>query len=62
MDNRPNFVTDEHLEYLDDLRESGDTNMFGGKSFLLNKFPKLSNDQARDVLTYWMETFGDENR
>ena len=31
-------------------------------SFLLNKFPKLSNDEARDILTYWMETFGDENR
>ena len=35
---RPDIVTDEHLEYLDDLRESGVTNMFGAGSYLEDNF------------------------
>ena len=54
---KPPFVTDAHLEYLDDLRESGVTNMFGARPYLNRKFRKLSDDQAAQVLTYWMRTF-----
>lgn len=54
---KPNFVTEEHLEYLDDLRESGVTNMFGATPYLMAEFPELSKQEARKVLTYWMETF-----
>ena len=31
---QPDFVTEEHLEYLDNLRESGITNMFGAAPYL----------------------------
>ena len=55
---RPDFVTDEHLEFLDDLRESGDTNMFGARPYLLEQFDGLTNEQAGKVLNYWMATFG----
>jgi hypothetical protein len=58
---KPEFVTDEHLEYLDDLRESGVTNMFGARPFLMNAFEDLSKDEARKVLAYWMETFGERH-
>ena len=58
---RPDFVTDEHLEYLDDLRESGVTNMFGASPYIQNQFG-ISQKEARDILMYWMESFGDENR
>lgn len=58
---RPKFVTDEHLEYLDELRESGITNMFGGAQYLVEEFG-LEKRTAREILTYWMKTFGDENR
>jgi hypothetical protein len=54
---RPDFVTDEHLEYLDDLRESGRTNMFGATAFLTNYFFDLSRDEAEKILFYWMRTF-----
>lgn len=67
---RPEYITDAHLEFLDDLRESGDTNMFGAAPYLVAEFPELADgkasfnspQKAREILGYWMETFGNENR
>lgn len=58
---RPDFVTDEHLEYLDELRESGDTNMFGARPYLMLEFPDLSKDEASKVLVYWMQSFSERH-
>lgn len=66
---RPEFCTDEMLEYLDDLRESGVTNMLGAGPYLEEAFPILGSDlpsfhswpKARDVLSYWMKTFGERH-
>ena len=58
---RPNYVTDEQLEYLDDLRESGVTNMFGAGVYLQDTFG-MSKHDARDILGYWMDSFGKEDR
>jgi hypothetical protein len=58
---RPDFISDEHLEYLDDLRESGETNMFGARPYLMREFPELDKDQAGKVLSYWMATFSDRH-
>jgi hypothetical protein len=63
-------VTQEHLEFLDDLRESGDTNMYGAGPYLDAEFPDLndgrpshhSSDMARKILVYWMESFGKADR
>jgi hypothetical protein len=59
---RPCFVEDNHLQYLDALRESGVTNMFGAVPYLTEMFPTLTRLQARKVLLYWMQTFAQENR
>jgi len=60
-DNLPSFrreiVKDKMLSYLDDLRESGETNMFGARPFLQEEFLELDRKQTGGVLTYWMETF-----
>jgi len=61
MTERPEFVTDEHLEYLDDLRDSGITNMFGARPYLLNAFPNLSDDEAGKAVVYWMNSFGERH-
>ncbi len=61
MPERPRYVTDDHLEYLDDLRESGATNMFGAASYLADTFV-LDTTEARNILSYWMDTFWKENR
>ena len=58
---KPDIVNDEHLEYLDELRESGDTNMFGARPYLQREFPTLSKQEARDVLHYWMQSFGERH-
>lgn len=58
---RPEIVTDEHLEYLDGLRESGETNMFGAIPFIEKEFG-MSDVNARTILKYWMESFGREDR
>jgi hypothetical protein len=53
----PEFCTQEHLEYLDELRESGVTNMFGARPYLVAAFDDLGEKQAGEVLSYWMKTF-----
>ena len=58
---RPTFVTNEHLEFLDALRDSGETNMFGGSSYLEAEF-NLTKPVARKILMYWMDSFGRVNR
>ena len=60
MKDKPDFIEDEHLEYLDDLRESGATNMFGAGSYLEDEFDMGANN-ARSVLKYWMESFGERH-
>jgi len=58
---RPEIVEDEHLEFLDELRESGIVNMFGGRSYLIKEFD-LDPHEASKILTYWMESFGEATR
>jgi len=53
---RPEVVTEEHLTYLDSLRDSGVTNMFGAGRYLEVEF-ELDRRDARKVLVYWMETY-----
>lgn len=58
---RPAHVTDDMLDYLDELRESGITNMFGAAPYVAKAFD-LSTEDARAVLTYWMRTFGERHK
>ena len=55
---RPDLVKDEHLVYLDDLRDSGATNMFGAGSYLQEVFG-LDKRASRTILAYWMQSIGD---
>lgn len=58
---RPNSVTDEHLIFLDDLRESGVTNMYGSGAYLEDYYD-LTKETSKEILLYWMETFGRDDR
>ena len=55
---RPDIVTEKHLEYLDGLRESGVTNMFGAGTYIEKAFG-VSSGEARCILKYWMQTFSE---
>ena len=59
---RPNYVTDEHLIFLDELRESGVTNMFGASPYLVAEFQELRAAAAGKIVRYWMKTFGKTDR
>ena len=45
--------------YLDRLRESGETNMYGAAPYIREEFDflYLSKAQARDILGSWMKDF-----
>ncbi len=61
MTTRPELVTDGHLLYLDILRKSGVVNMCGAGAYV-EKAYGLSWTDARTILTYWIESYGNENR
>jgi hypothetical protein len=50
----------EHKQYLDLLRETGITNMFGARVYLMDEFPDLTKRLAQAILLEWMETFKTE--
>lgn len=50
----------EVFEFLDELRESGITNMFGARPYIVRKF-HVESDEAGKLLTKWMRTFGERH-
>lgn len=48
----------EVFEYLDELQESGVTNMFGAGSYIVEEFG-ISKKEARTLLTKWIMTFSE---
>lgn len=55
--------TDEEIEvfeYLDDLRESGVTNMYGAVPYIEKEFGLGRRESAR-LLGKWMETFSERH-
>lgn len=51
---------EEIFEYLDNLRESGETNMYGTRPYVAGAFG-LDEKVAGKVLSKWMQTFGDRH-
>lgn len=47
----------EHQEFLEDLRESGEVNMFGAAPYLMEEFPELDRREAKAIVQEWMRTF-----
>ena len=59
-------MTDEqreaYFDYLDKLRESGETNMWAAVLYLEVKFTELGHGKrAHDVLKKWMDTFAERH-
>ena len=42
--------------YLEELKMSGETNMFGAGKYLENRF-EMTKKQARDMLSLWMKSY-----
>lgn len=58
---RPDYVTDEHLTFLDELRKKGEVNMFLAHINLWDAF-NLDKETAIFLAVYWQDTFGSETR
>ena len=55
-------TTDEEqqqMEFLNNLRESGECNMFGAGQYLEAEFG-MGRNEARAMLTLWMQNFNEE--
>lgn len=52
---KPDGFDDEHREYLNNLRDSGITNMMGAAAFLREEF-SLDRKTADAYLMYWVQT------
>ena len=52
---------EKHLIYLDSLRESGVTNMFGAGTYLRERF-SVTKMESHAILHYWMETFEERQK
>jgi len=53
-----NKNSDEQNQFLDELRESGKTNMFGAGRYLQEEFG-IDRTEAREVLLEWIKNFED---
>lgn len=49
-------MKEQYFEFLDALRESGATNMWGAAPYLVEAFG-LSRQEARDIFLEWIDTF-----
>ena len=49
-------MDEEVLQYLDELRESGETNMYSAAPYLREEFG-FDRERARELLMTWMQTF-----
>ena len=49
-------LTREHKNFLEALRRSGVTNMYGAVPYLVEKFD-LPQARAKDILTAWISTY-----
>jgi hypothetical protein len=56
-----NAKEQEYFDYLEELRQSGDTNMFGAGQYLEAAFD-LNKAAARKILCNWMKGHNDDSR
>ena len=56
-----NHSEQKMFDYLEELRQSGDTNMFGASPYLQHAFG-LDKKEARAVLSKWMKLHSDPSR
>lgn len=52
---------EEYFVYLDNLRDSGVTNMFGAAPYLMSEFG-LQKKEADSFVLEWMDTYNDRHK
>ena len=52
--NRPNFLTDKHLGFLENLNTSQLNDMLYTVPYLLQNCPELNAKQAQEAVIFWL--------
>ena len=54
---------EKYFAYLEELRKSGETNMWGAVPYLQREFPELADDRSRacEILMAWIHSFDKED-
>jgi hypothetical protein len=52
----PEGMTSDHFEYLDELRDSGRTNMYGAARYLVDEM-EVPEAKSHKYVIHWLETF-----
>ena len=58
--NEPNELKEEIFAFLDELRLSGYTNMYGAAPYVVDCYD-VTVREARKLLKEWMDTFSERN-
>ena len=53
----PLEANEAYFRFLDELRSSGQTNMFGAAPYLMEMWPELTREEAKSIMTLWMKTY-----
>ncbi len=53
---------EEYYNVLENIRQSGITNMFGAAPYLRALCPELSSAEAREILGNWMSNYDELNK
>lgn len=48
-------VDKKYADFLEELRKSGATNMWGAQPYLMTEFPELDEQQAEAILLQWIK-------
>jgi hypothetical protein len=59
--NKPKFISETHLQYLDNLYEQKHIKISAASAYIEKEFEMESQD-ARKVLLYWISTYGQPER
>lgn len=50
------MLTQEHSNYLIELRDSGETNMWGAAPYIEQQF-RVTSEEAKQILVEWIQSF-----
>lgn len=60
MERKTTTIEKKVFKYLNELRESGETNMYGARPYIMRKFRSLDSLEAKLLLTRWRRVFNKE--
>lgn len=58
----PKKSDQEYYDFLEDLRQSGDTNMWSASPYLQDEFPELSSERVKEIHRDWIKAHDDPKR